>query len=276
MTEWENEDFDVDFVRVYQKALRDDLVEIEEFKPYKNTKRFTESLINDLCQASENYELKKTVQELEHYVKESDRLEEFFYSDVSHYIFELGVSEKKNLHENVKLLLMYILKDENNVDKNIRQIALKIYDYINLNKVQNENIKNILQESVVSVKEKLHDEIKNIEREYITILGIFASIVLSFVGGITFTTSVLQNIDKVSIYRLALIIDFIGFILVNVMYILISFILEINDINKRRYNKYIKCINRALAVIACLMILSWLFNIIGFQTYISRSFFWTK
>ena len=78
MTEWENEDFDVDFVRVYQKALRDDLVEIEEFKPYKNTKRFTESLINDLCQASENYELKKTVQELEHYVKESDRLEEFF------------------------------------------------------------------------------------------------------------------------------------------------------------------------------------------------------
>lgn len=276
MTEWENEDFDVDFVRVYQKALRDDLVEIEEFKPYKNTKRFTESLINDLCQASENYELKKTVQELEHYVKESDRLEEFFYSDVSHYIFELGVSEKKNLHENVKLLLMYILKDENNVDKNIRQIALKIYDYINLNKVQNENIKNILQESVVSVKEKLHDEIKNIEREYITILGIFASIVLSFVGGITFTTSVLQNIDKVSIYRLALIIDFIGFILVNVMYILISFILEINDINKRRYNKYIKCINRALAVIACLMILSWLFNIIGFQTYISRSFFWSK
>lgn len=276
MTEWENEDFDVDFVRVYQKALRDDLVEIEEFKPYKNTKRFTESLINDLCQASENYELKKTVQELEHYVKESDRLEEFFYSDVSHYIFELGVSEKKNLHENVKLLLMYILKDENNVDKNIRQIALKIYDYINLNKVQNENIKNILQESVVSVKEKLHDEMKNIEREYITILGIFASIVLSFVGGITFTTSVLQNIDKVSIYRLALIIDFIGFILVNVMYILISFILEINDINKRRYNKYIKCINRALAVIACLMILSWLFNIIGFQTYISRSFFWTK
>ena len=174
---------------------------------------------------------------------------------------------------------MYILKDENNVDKNIKQIVLKIYDYINLNKVQNENIKNILQESVVSVKGKLHDEIKNIEREYITILGIFASIVLSFVGGITFTTSVLQNIDKVSIYRLALMIAFIGFILVNVMYILISFILEINEINeinKRRYNKYIKCINRALAVIACLTILSWFFDIIGFQAYISRCFFWTK
>ena len=276
MTEWENEDLDIDFLRVYEIAKRDDLVEIEEFKPYKNTKKFTESLINDLCQATKDYELKKTVQELEHYVKESDRLEEFFYSDVSHYIFDLGVSEKKNLNENVKLLLMYILKDENNVDKNIKQIALKIYDYINLNKVQNENIKNILQESVVSVKGKLHDEIKNIEREYITILGIFASIVLSFVGGITFTTSVLQNIDKVSIYRLVLMIDFIGFILVNVMYILISFILEINDINKRRYNKYIKCINRALAVIACLMILSWLFDIIGFQAYISRSFFWIK
>ena len=188
----------------------------------------------------------------------------------------MGVSEKKNLYENVKLLLMYILKDENNVDKNIKQIALKIYDYINLNKVQNENIKNILQESVVSVKGKLHDEIKNIEREYITILGIFASIVLSFVGGITFTTSVLQNIDKVSMYRLVLMIDFIGFILVNVMYILISFILEINDINKRRYNKYIKCINRVLLAVACLIILSWFFDIIGIQKYISRCFFLLK
>ena len=38
MTEWENEDLDVDFVRVYQNALRDDLVEIEAFKPYKNSK----------------------------------------------------------------------------------------------------------------------------------------------------------------------------------------------------------------------------------------------
>ena len=273
MTEWENEDLDADFLGVYKKAKRDDLVEIEEFKPYKNTKRFTENLINDLCQSTEKYELRKTIQELERYLKESDRLEEFFYSDVSHYIFELGVSEKKNLNENVKLLLMYILKDENNVDKNIKQIALKIYDYINLNKVQNENIKNILQESVVSVKGKLHDEIKNIEREYITILGIFASIVLSFVGGITFTTSVLQNIDKVSMYRLVLMIDFIGFILVNVMYILISFILEINDINKRRYNKYIKCINRVLLVVACLTILSWFFDIIGIQKYISRCFF---
>ena len=158
MTEWGNEDLDVNFLRVYEIAKRDDLVDIEEFKPYKNTKTFTESLINDLCQSTEKYELRKTIQELERYIKESDRLEEFFYSDVSHYIFELGVSEKKNLHENVKLLLMYILKDENNVDKNIKQIALKIYDYINLNKVQNENIKNILQESVVSVKGKLHDE----------------------------------------------------------------------------------------------------------------------
>lgn len=276
MNDRKNEDIDVDFLRVYQIALRDDLVEIEEFKPYKNTKRFTESLINDLSQTTKDYELKKTVQELEHYVKESDRLEEFFYSDVSNYIFELGVSEKKNLHENVKLLLMYILKDENNIDKNIKQIVLKIYDYINLNKVQNENIKNILQESVVSVKGKLHDEIKNIEREYITILGIFASIVLSFVGGITFTTSVLQNIDKVSIYRLVLMIAFIGFILVNVMYILISFILEINDINKRRYNKYIKCINRVLLVIACLTILCWLFDVQGVKSYISKCFFGSK
>ena len=62
MTEWGNEDLDVNFLRVYEIAKRDDLVDIEEFKPYKNTKTFTESLINDLCQSTEKYELRKTIQ----------------------------------------------------------------------------------------------------------------------------------------------------------------------------------------------------------------------
>ena len=39
---------------------------------------------------------------------------------------------------------------------------------------------------------------KDVQKEYIAILGIFAAVVLAFTGGIAFTTSVLQNIHMVS------------------------------------------------------------------------------
>lgn len=273
MNDWEDEGLDL--LLEYEIAKSDDLMEIEEFIPYVNTNRFIEKLIEDLCQRSKSYKIEKTIQEIKSYLQETNRLEDFFYSDINNYIYKLGLMEKKNLNNNIKVLLMYILSDKNNVDKNIKLIVMKIYDYINLNKVQNQNIKNILEESVASVKEKLHTEIKTIEREYITILGIFASIVLSFVGGMTFTTSVLQNIEKVGIFRLALIIEVLGFILMNLIYILISFILEINNINKRKYDKYIKCVNRVLLGMACLTGLSWFFNFIEFKEYISRYFYWS-
>ena len=58
----------------------------------------------------------------------------------------------------------------------------------------------------------MEDHFKGMEKEYISILGIFASIVLAFVGGLTFSTSVLANIDKASIYRLVIIACIIGIV----------------------------------------------------------------
>ncbi len=43
---------------------------------------------------------------------------------------------------------------------------------------------------------KLSEELNKQQTQYITILGIFSSIVLTFVGGLAFSTSVLSNIDK--------------------------------------------------------------------------------
>ena len=128
----------------------------------------------------------------------------------------------------------------------------------------------------MDAKSKLHDEIKGIEREYITILGIFASIVLAFVGGITFTTSVLQNIDKVSVFRLILTVDVIGAVLVNVIYLLISFILKINDKDKESSRKFIKSANWILLGIAVFVLVSWFLNIVELQEYISKFFIWTS
>ena len=96
---------------------------------------------------------------------------------------------------------------------------------------------------------------KGIEREYISILGIFASIVLTFVGGIPYSTSVLQNISSASIFRLLLVIDFLAFVLINTIYILVKFILTINEKDCNFFN--IEAINIAISIIAILIILSW-------------------
>lgn len=97
-------------------------------------------------------------------------------------------------------------------------------------------------------------KVRDAQKEYITILGIFASIVLAFTGGIAFSTSVLENIDAVSPYRLAAVVIGLAFTLINVVYILVWFIQEINktDEQKVKYPNFMVGINGIL--IAALVI----------------------
>lgn len=70
----------------------------------------------------------------------------------------------------------------------------------------------------------IEEKMKASQKEYIAILGIFAAIILAFTGGITFSTSVLENFHKSSIYRTVFVILLIGFTLVNILYLLFLFI----------------------------------------------------
>ena len=91
------------------------------------------------------------------------------------------------------------------------------------------NTQELFDENVESVKERLQVDVKKIEREYITILGIFASIVLAFVGGLTFSNSILRYISSVSIFRLVFVIDLLAVVLITGIYLLLQFIMRINE-----------------------------------------------
>ena len=67
------------------------------------------------------------------------------------------------------------------------------------------------------------------QNEYITFLGIFAAIVLAFTGGMSFTSSVLENLHKSSIYRIVFVSLIIGCILFNLIWLLIDFIRNVNE-----------------------------------------------
>ena len=165
-----------------------------------------------------------------------------------------------------------INRDEahNNELIDIRKEIIKLYDHTNLDisrinytkrmagetqselaraKVLIEDLKNKLAESDVAraeavnhlntesskLKEEVRDGQKKMQNEYITILGIFAAIVLAFTGGMTFSSSVLENMDKASIYRMIAIVLILGLVLSNLIWLLIDFLRDINGKSIRKW-----------------------------------------
>ena len=78
------------------------------------------------------------------------------------------------------------------------------------------------------------EKIEGVQKESITILGIFASIVLSFTAGIGFSSSVLQHMDKGSPYRIAAVITAIAFVLMNLMAIMLGYIDKIRKVSEEK------------------------------------------
>ena len=219
------------------------------------TKKEMSRICNDLSSETQKYDPKKTVKIINDYIATANKLDRILYSIISNYIFSLDMSSRGIFVTNLEKLLSYTLRDENKVAEDCQKIVIKIYDHSQLAIHQVENVNNIFGDSIDEARQNLQSQVKGIEREYISILGIFASIVLTFVGGITYSTSVLQNISSASIFRLLLVIDFLAFVLINTIYILVKFILTINEKDCNFFN--IEAINIAISIIAILIILSW-------------------
>lgn len=130
-----------------------------------------------------------------------------------------------------------------------------------------QRVDNLLDEIVSSQSDikKAQDKIDNAQKEYITILGIFAAVVITFVGGIAFSTSVLQNIHQSSIYRIVFICLLIGLVLLNVICALFYFIERLvknSDDEKKPRNslKPFIVINSILLVLILITFACWRFG----------------
>lgn len=170
------------------------------------------------------------------------------------------------LAQNIQTIKNGYIPKNSDADGNIIDISkeiIKLYDHTNLdiarinytktmtNETMSELAKNRLlvvnleqkvresEDALKEISNKTIDDLKrlsgqvqerqeNMQKEYITILGIFAAIVLAFTGGIVFSSSVLENIDKSSIYRISLMAFIIGLVFFNLIWILIDFIRDIN------------------------------------------------
>ena len=202
-------------------------------KKLNESKRRFSNICRSLTFDSKFYSPQKTVGSVDAYIKEPNKINRILYSEISAFIVAMNEEERGIFSTNIEKLLLYVLDDSNEISDDAKKIVIKVYDHFQLNLTQIESANNITQRAIISSLEdekiSLHKEIKGIEKEYITILGIFAAIMLAFVGGFTFSTSVLNNIAETSVYTLVLVALVIGIVFVILITVLIDFLRDIND-----------------------------------------------
>lgn len=76
-------------------------------------------------------------------------------------------------------------------------------------------------QSAAAAMEKLDDRLDRNNISSITMFSVFSAVIITFVGSISFTSSVLQGMDSVSKYRLILVIALTGLVLVNAVFLLL-------------------------------------------------------
>ena len=84
--------------------------------------------------------------------------------------------------------------------------------------------------------------------------------ILAFIGGVTFSTSVFENVHKASPYRIVFISALLGFTVVNAIRMLLKFLLTINskESNKSKSNVLVIFINSFFVVVLVVTATLWL------------------
>lgn len=249
-------------------------VKPENSKKYRFSKRTITCICRTLTFETNKYLPEKTVENIENYLKTKDKMTRILYSEISNFMFNLETRQRVVFLTNVEKLLIYSLDETVDITEDAAKIIVKIYDHIQLVNYQIENMNNIFVQRITDTKIDLHREIKGVEKEYISILGIFAAIVLAFVGGITFSSSVLQNIDSVSVYRLLLVVVILAFVLVNVIWLLVKFIAQINDKDIKIFK--IGLFDTLCIVAVLIIVLAWILNAKSIAGFVSDYLPWCQ
>lgn len=138
----------------------------------------------------------------------------------------IDISDNINkLYDHVSLdIARFSTMDSIKVDLSNEDNIKSINAQIQTIKSQCEDI-NHLKETIIELEQRLAKS----QSEYVTMLGIFASIVLVFFGGLSFSVAALQNLNAISVYRLIFLIDIIFLAVTNIIYMLLKFIWKINN-----------------------------------------------
>lgn len=193
----------------------------------ENMKRFIRDICNSLTFPTASYDSDGTLNIISIFISSENGVFRILYSEIHNHLMALDDEKKGAFYSNIDKLLERALNGEFNGD--VVKIVLKIYDHVQLVNSQIVSVENAVIPHIDSVKSNFHNEIKIVEREYITILGIFAAIVLAFVGTFTFSTSALNNVGTTPFVKIFLISCVIGVVFYSIVSLLLNFLRDINE-----------------------------------------------
>lgn len=170
------------------------------------------------------------------------------YSFILEYIKVLGLDSRDNLQINTLLYMETNEGDINDILVHIlNHILLEIPRAKEMESLRNEskntketnnNIRSEIQNYVMAVKE-CEERVSKSQSEFISILSIFAAVIIAFLGGMSLIGSALNNMDNVSKYRLIFVLLTIGFIMFNVIYMLLYIVSKL--VHGKIYMKKQEC-----------------------------------
>lgn len=225
-----------------------------------------------------------------YYAPDNEKRFRHFYSDIFSVLTQINDGDDQGsidvLGQNMDILLCGYQAKNSDEGKliDISDQIRKLYDHISLDIArikysEKGDVKVSGQESIEKIRSQINDDESKIitlqnsvkeatlkadkmQKEYVSILAIFAAVIGAFFSGLGFSTSVLSNIDKSSIYRILLGITILGMFLFNLLALLLGFIREI--VVNKTWSFWVYVIaNIAFIVILGLIYYAWNSHIFG-------------
>lgn len=226
-----------------------------------------------------------------YYAPDNEKRFRHFYSDIFSVLTQINDGDDQGsidvLGQNMDILLCgYQAKNSDDEGKliDISDQIRKLYDHISLDIArikysEKGDVEVSGQESIEKIRSQINDDESKIitlqdsvkeatvkadkmQKEYVSILAIFAAVIGVFFSGVGFSTSVLSNIDKSSIYRILLGVTILGMFLFNLLALLLGFIREI-VVNKTWSLRVYIIGNLAFIIILALIYVAWIFQVLG-------------
>lgn len=226
-----------------------------------------------------------------YYAPDNKKRFRHFYSDIFSVLTQINDGDDQGsidvLGQNMDILLCgYQAKNSDDEGKliDISDQIRKLYDHISLDIArikysEKGDVEVSGQESIEKIRSQINDDESKIitlqdsvkeatvkadkmQKEYVSILAIFAAIIGVFFSGVGFSTLVLSNIDKSSIYRILLGVTILGMFLFNLLALLLGFIREI-VVNKTWSLRVYIIGNLAFIIILALIYVAWIFQVFG-------------
>lgn len=243
-------------------------------------KKEFEKIFDTLLVPSSKYNPDITLQAIAVYIDNYSEFNVVYYSIISNKIFFSKDVHIDYIYTNIEICLSKIsnvyriAKDKNDVDMTSNLVAIyrfviKMVDHISLATTQvgkisgsiiietekaiqetKKEVNTTLKEQSDKDKDEMKKYYKGLEKDSITIMGMFVAIVLAFTGSVIIPTNLVNNAAQIEPAKLVLLLSGVAFIFINMLYQLIRFLLIINEKSKSITKLYdISVVNVILIIV---------------------------